>query len=180
MEYTEEDIQKLVENAKQGEEESFAKLFDIFSDRIYRFLRFRVSTDETAEDLTQTVFLELIQGLKRYRKQNAKFSTWLFQIARFRLIDYYRKEKSNISLSQIESYSALHPKVDPTYVEISGIDQALLKLPEKYQTVIELRFREDLKHTEIAKILKTTPLNVRVMQYRALKALRKILEEKEI
>lgn len=173
---SETDIQALVARAQARDQEAVAELFREFSDRIYRFLRFRLSDDQTAEDLTQTVFLEMLQALGRYRAQTtAKFSTWLFQIARFRLIDHYRKRRPEIALDDLAPKHQAALAVDPPLPEPDVVDRVFHRLPERYQTVLHLRFREDLSTQEIARIMKTTSLNVRVLQHRALRALRGLL-----
>lgn len=175
----EEEIQNIVSLAKQGDEPSIAKLFQLYNDRVFRFLRIRVGSAEIAEDLTQTVFLEMLQSLARYTPQrSAKFSTWLFQIARFRLIDHYRKRRPEMPIDDI--LSSAHPALwvqANEDVDLGTIDAALQQLPERYQTVLHLRFREDMAAGDIAKVMKTTALNVRVLQHRALAALKRILEK---
>ncbi len=175
---SEDDIQAIVASAQGGDADSVAKLFELFSDRIFRFFRVRISDTKTAEDLTQTVFLEMIQALKRYKRQEAKFSTWLFQIARFRLIDEYRKNPPPLSIDEsLQNHPSLI--VDPPG-EISlprNIDSAFAKLPERYQTILHLRFREDFSYREVAYSMNISEVHVRVLQHRALNALRKLLNE---
>lgn len=177
MEASEEAIQECVQKARAGDQEAIAELFRRFSDRIYRYLRLRVSDEATAEDLTQTVFVEMLSSLTRYKTlPEAKFSTWLFQIARFRLIDHYRKDRPTAPIDDVRE--STHPNLSVMPDPPAGdLDWALQQLPEKYQTVLHFRFREDLDPEEVARILGTSTVNVRVLQHRALKALRKILDE---
>lgn len=180
MEYDEEEIQEFVRRAQQGDRDAMAALFDRLSDRIYRYLRFRVRDQEIAEDLTQTVFVEMLQALQRYKRESrTKFSTWLFQIARFRLIDHYRRERPSVTIEDVPERTHPNLSVSPPETDAGTIDKAMQKLPEKFQTVLHLRFREDLDPSEIAAILETTTINVRVIQHRALRALRRILEGSE-
>lgn len=172
MELPDAEIAELVARAQAGDEASMGQLFERLSDRIYRFFRLRTSDKATAEDLTQTVFLEMIQALPRYKVQrHAKFTTWLFQIARFRLIDHYRKQRKTVPLEEAPEPSH-EPLADRDPLAAIAVEQALRQLPEKYQTVLHLRFREGLSASEVAKIMQTTALNVRVMQHRALRELR--------
>ncbi len=176
MEPQQHDTGEIVAKARQGDRDSIATLFTLYSDRIYRFLRFRLSDDATAEDLTQVVFLEMIRSLPRYTIQrNAKFTTWLFQIARHRLIDHYRRQRPTVAIDA-ESLAA-HPQLqtDPPPIDDGHVEAAMQQLPERYQTVLHLRFREDCSYAEAAKILGTTQMNVRVLQHRALRALRRIM-----
>lgn len=169
------DIQELARSAQTGDSESIAKLFRLFSDRIFRFVRFRVGDVATAEDLAQTVFVEMIRSLPRYKEQrNAKFSTWLFQIARFRLIDHYRSRRNTVSLDH-DVPDGSEPPAPVMHEEHALVDRALALLPERYQTVLHLTFREDLDDKEIAGIMRIGTINVRVVRHRALRALRKYL-----
>lgn len=171
------DIAALVARAQHGDRECIATIFELLHGRIYRFFAFRTSERETAEDLTQTTFLEMIRALPRYKVQtDAKFTTWLFQIARFRLIDHYRKSGRTIPLDEApEPIDKDEERMDSFDVE--AMDTALKQLPERYQTVLHLRYREDLTTGEIAAAMRTSALNVRVLQHRALNALRRIIHQ---
>lgn len=176
---TEEEIQRIIASAQSGDQDSIAELFTMFVDRIYRFLRGRLSDEQTAEDITQTVFLEMIQSLPRYiPQQNAKFSTWLFQIARFRLIDHYRQHRETVSLDEGQLPDHPNLRVDAIINDVpAGLDAALARLPERYQTVLHLRYREELPLNEIARVINVSVVNVRVIHFRALRALRQHLSE---
>lgn len=173
---TEADIQIIVSRAQQGDADGFARLFDIFSNRIYRFFRVRLSDNETAEDLTQVVFLEMLQALGRYKTHSdAKFSTWLFQIARFRLIDHYRQHRQHVSIDDLPTQAHPNLSVDAVAYELPVVDDLLNQLPENYRTILHLRYQEQLTTSEIAKVLKTSAINVRVLHHRAIRAARKLL-----
>lgn len=170
-------VQRVVASAQQGDQSSLAELFRLFSDRVYGFFRARISDEAEAEDLTQIVFLEMLRSLHRYApKRNAKFSTWLFQIARHRLIDFYRARRTTIPLDSVEP---AHPSLtsDPVEPDLDKavIDRAFRHLPEHYQTVLHLRFREDMSVADVARIMERTKVGVRVIQYRALRSLRRLL-----
>lgn len=175
MEHGVADIAELVRQAQAGDREAIGTIFDRLKQRIYRYLMMRTANRETAEDLLQTTFLEMIRALPRYKVQTeAKFSTWVFQIARFRLIDYYRKQGRTVPLEET------HDLADQASVQADPFDQAqivaaLRILPEKYQTILHLRYREDLSTGEIAETMKISAINVRVLQHRALRALKKAL-----
>ena len=170
-----DELRQLVRDAQAGNQDSVGKLFELLSDRVYRFLLLRTSSVEVAEDLTQTVFLEMVRSLPRYKEQsNAKFSTWLFQIAHFRLIDYYRQRHQDVAIDAIPELPAEEREItDP--VDLARLDDALHELPDRYRTVIHLRFREGLSAKEVAQIMNTSSINVRVLQSRAVAMLRKLL-----
>lgn len=167
-------VRLLVRQAQAGDSDSTGQLFDLLSDRVFRYFAHRTPTREVAEDLTQVVFLEMIQALPRYKEQaNAKFTTWLFQIAHFRLIDFYRRQRVEPGLDEVAEPASEAIHSDP--IVSARLQGAIGQLPEQYATVLHLRFQQDLSAAEAAKIMATTPMNVRVLQHRALRALRKIL-----
>ncbi|MBI3963835.1 MAG: RNA polymerase sigma factor [Candidatus Kerfeldbacteria bacterium] len=181
MEVDQQTIDGLVSDAQRGDTASVGRLFDLLFDRVYRYVRFRVHGDDDAEDLTQIVFLEMIRSLPRYKQQEGvRFTTWLFQIARFRLIDHYRAARQDVTLDP--ELADTQPQLQATPRDFAAlgsgeaIDRALAALPEQYQTVLHLRYREDCTTQEIAAVLDTTEGNVRVLQYRALNTLRDQLD----
>ncbi|MFA6272327.1 MAG: RNA polymerase sigma factor [Patescibacteria group bacterium] len=179
-----EDIQKLVQEAQAGDSMSVTRLYELFSDRIFRYLILRVSHRETAEDLTQTVFLEMIRSLSRYKKQkDVKFTTWLFQIARYRLIDHYRRSKTVLPIDELaDSHPELQVEpeevnVDPYYLKIKNV---LHKLSEQQQNIIYLSYYEDMLPGEIAEITGLSAITVRVEKHRALTKIRNILSKEHL
>ena len=178
MELKDSEVKKIIREAQAGNKEAFAKIYNLFFERIYKYIFFRTKIQEEAEDLTSLVFLKTWQNLFRYKIQDkAKFSTWLFQIARFTLIDYYRKQKVYLDLEKTE-VSDLSSSIERG-AEMFLLKKYLLKLPEKYQTVISLRYLEDLDYKQIAKILGKTEVGTRVLLHRALKKLAKLQETYE-
>ena len=172
---TESTIQQLVSQAKQGDKQAFSDIYTELSRPIYNFLFARLRQKEVAEDLLQTVFLKAWNNLGSYKQTTkAKFSTWLFQIANYTLIDYWRTRKDIVDISAVENLStfAQDPKL---YEEYDYLWKALRELPAEYQTVLELRFREDLSVAEVASIMNKSQVGVRVLQHRAIKVLKEKL-----
>ncbi len=180
MELSEDDIQRLIARARGGETDCVGQLYEIYKDRIYRYFLFRVNTVEAAEDLTQTLFLEMVRSLQRYTvRTEAKFSTWLFQIARHKLIDHYRKRNDHLPLESINEAGNANLYVEQEEVHLdtrsAAVQDMLSRLPEKFQTVLHLTFVEELSHEEIGNILGVTALHVRVLKFRAIKKLKTLL-----
>jgi len=182
MDATEQEIQQLVRKAKSGDSESFGKLYDIFQPRIYRYFYFRTSPRETAEDLTQTVFLEMIRSLDRYiMRESARFSTWLFQIAHHRLIDHYRKNKISISIDALNENTYKELQIQPSEplfdTRHERVVQLFMKLPPRYKEVLRMTLVDGLDTAEVAKLLGTTPLHVRVLKFRGIKKLKALADQ---
>ncbi len=169
---TEEQIQNLVKRAQDGEAAAFGEIYDSYSPKLFNFLFGKLKHKEICEDLLHTVFVKAWTNLKSYRpRSSAKFSTWLYQIANFTLIDYWRTQKSTVDLTDVENLSqlAVQPKL---YEDYEFLWAALSALPLPYQTVLDLRFKQDLSVSETAKIMNKTEVGIRVLQHRALKALK--------
>jgi RNA polymerase sigma-70 factor (ECF subfamily) len=168
----EDEVQILVARAKNGEEDAFGRIYDNFVQHIYNFLFAKIRHPQTTEDMVHTVFLKAWTNLKSYQpRANAKFSTWLFQIANYTLIDHWRVRKPTVELLEVENLMAYahDPKL---YEEYLYLWKAVAELPLNYQTVLDLRFKQDLSVEETAHIMNKTPVGIRVLQHRALKALK--------
>ena len=152
------EIASLVRKAQGGSEESFGALYDIFYERIFRYVRFRVPQIES-EDLTAEVFLKVVKNLKSYQPTSgATFSSWVFRIAHNVVIDFYRKKQELLGLQDPESGKILFETIDPnpTPDENLKIQQrhehirnTLTKLAPPHQEIIELKFLEELSNREI-------------------------------
>lgn len=178
----------LLFKAKNKDPEAYSQVYDLYIDRIYRFVFFKVSNKEDAQDLTSEVFLKtwhyIIEG-KEIKNLNALF----YKIARNLVIDHYRKARQkDISLDDlVGSGDNLKPEIDlavegqddlDTKIQIEKIQDKLLGLKDEYREVIILRFVEGLSINEIAEIVGKKNGAVRVILFRALNALRELMGEK--
>jgi RNA polymerase sigma-70 factor (ECF subfamily) len=173
----ETEIQTLVKTAQDGHEDAFGRIYEIYAPRVFSFLVVRLRHHELAEDLLHTVFLKAWTNINRYVPGNAKFSTWLFQIANYTLIDHWRTKKDTVEIDKIENLSdfAVNPKGFERY---EYLWEAIQTLPDDQKSVLILRFKQDLNIPEIAEVLGKSRVSVRVIQHRGLKALKKKLEAK--
>ena len=171
-------VQNLVKKAQDGDSEAFGQIYDTFAARLFNFLFSKTSHKETAEDLMHTVFLKAWTNLGSYKpRSTAKFSTWLFQIASFTLIDHWRTRKVTTDIIEVENLSqfAIDPKL---YENYEYLWVGLSSLPLAYQTVLDLRFKQELSVEETAQIMGKSTVGIRVLQHRALKALKNKLKNK--
>jgi len=175
--WQEDDVQKLVKRAQAGDSEAFGQIYDLYAKQVFNFLFGKVRHKEVCEDLVHTVFLKTWTNIKSYQpRANAKFSTWLFQIANYTLIDHWRTKKQTVELTEVENLAqfAETPKL---YEEYNYLWDAMGKLSMEYQTVLDLRFKQDLNVEETAQIMGKSLVGVRVLQHRALKALKSKLNK---
>lgn len=175
MNLSEKEIQNLILQAQKGDQGSFTQIYNLYFERVYKFIFFRTKLKEEAEDLTSLVFLKVWKNLNKYKFQKtAKFSTWLFQIARFTLIDYYRQTKSTISLTEIENF--MGGEFNQGEQELAEVKRIILKLPTEWQNIITLRYFDGLEYAQIAQITGKSAVGVRVIVHRAIKRLGKLLK----
>lgn len=155
--------------------DTFQKIYDAWSDAIFRFCLTRTSNREQALDLTQETFLRLWQNIEKGEKIKSE-KAFLFTISHRLIIDWYRKKKS-ISLDKMmeNEENPFDPK-DETNLEISMEGKYLIenldKLKSDYRDAIYLRFVEGLSPAEIGMITGTSTNAVSVRINRGLQELR--------
>lgn len=172
----EEIVGELVERSVAGDIEAFGELYGIYLDRIYRYILYQVNDRVVAEDLTEEVFLKAWKGINRFTCKGPPFSSWLYRIAHNHIIDYFR---TNRQLSLIDSAVQANSENPEEVVEEQLIKSKLLaaihELPCQQQQIIILKFIEELDNKEIEDIIGKSQGAIRVMQMRALIALRQKL-----
>ncbi len=170
---------ELIERAQHGDKEAISTLYQTYAQVVFQYISYRVESDATAEDLTADVFLRMVRGLPAYKLTGAPFSAWLYRIAANRITDFYRSHESARLEPIPEHYGSEVDLADDLAdeEERSRLQKALAALPEDYQTVLILRFMQDMPHAEVAAILGKSVEAVRVLQHRALKALAAHLSE---
>lgn len=144
----------------------FEKLFEAYSDVIYRFCLYKTSDKEVAYDLTQDTFVRLWKVMES-DKEVEKPKQYIYQIARNLVIDHYKKSKSvSLDALQEQGFDAKDSEEKDAVVlsEMSLMRDAIEKLEEDYREVIYMRFVEEMSVDEIAKILdiSTNLVSVRI------------------
>lgn len=173
---------ELIAKAKQGDSQAFGEIYDEYAQRIFKFIKFKVTNQQEAEDLLQSVFLKAWQHLPRLRMENLNFSAWLYRIALNSVNDYYRKHYRSFMLLPLDDHiatitSPATASGDYRAAEIrQTIEQAFSLLPPQYKEILELRFIQEFSVKEVAEITGKSSLAIRVTQFRALKRLREILQ----
>lgn len=175
-----EDEQNLVARAKRGESSAFGSLYDFYMPRIYRFVLVKVGHREEAEDLTHQTFLKAWENIHTYDFQGYPFGSWLYRIARNAVIDHHRKARPHASIDFIPADLLRSEENPATKAELEMEWEHLLvsvrKLKDIEQDVLIMRFVEDMTHREIGEAVGKTEGAVKVIQHRALKSLKKLIE----
>jgi RNA polymerase sigma-70 factor (ECF subfamily) len=161
--------------------EALGRLYDAYYDSIYRFCLCRVFNRETAEDVTSTVFLAVARGISNFRgRTESDFRNWLYRIAANHANSYIRRTTRRKELlteaARMMRIRTATVTDDPPELDWPTLYTAISKLRPKHQTIVTLRFFENLGFEEIAAIVRARPSTVRVSLHRALKELRKHLQ----
>jgi len=178
----------LYSRLKYKDKQAFIKAYDLYLDDIYRFVFFKVGNREEAEDITSQVFLKSWDHIQNKALADYKTLKALFyKVARNLVIDSYR-EKSRKQVVSYDSDPAFKNSVDDgrdvhrqveTILDFGALEKKLNELKDEYREVIVLRFVNELSITEIAGALEKSKGNVRVLLYRAVKALKEMVEGEE-
>jgi len=178
----------LFSQLKSRNKQAFIKAYDLYVDQIYRFIFFKVGHKEEAEDLTSAVFLKAWNYIQNNNLIDYKsFKSLIYKIARNSIIDHYRKgsQHSNITIDNPDSkLDLIDEKQDiGKQAELASdfaiLETKLSELKDEYREVIVLRFVNELSIAEIAEILDKSRGNVRIIVYRALKALRELVNNRQ-
>jgi RNA polymerase sigma-70 factor (ECF subfamily) len=177
-----ETIMAAVHRAQQGEGEAFGELYDIYVDLVHRYISHRVGNHALAEDLTSETFLRALRRIGTFTWQGRDFGAWLVTIARNLIADHFKSSRHKLehSTSDLVEAGVDGSSEGPENEVLNGITNAVLlaavrELGQEQQDCIVLRFLQGLSVAETAAILGKNEGAVKALQYRAVKALGRLL-----
>lgn len=172
------DDEAVIRQVKNGDAEAFGVLYTQYAELIFRYVYSHLEGRLDAEDLTEEIFLRAWRALPKYDERGLPFTAFLFRVARNSLIDYYRQHKVVASLEEVElaAREAGPEEQVEARLESGGLRSTLLGLREEYRTVLILRFLAGMSPEETGQVLQRSVGAVRVLQHRALAALRERME----
>jgi RNA polymerase sigma-70 factor (ECF subfamily) len=171
-------IERLVGEARSGDEWAFSMIFDHYHEPVYRFIASRIQRPSDAEDLTQLVFVKVLEALARYESRGVPFGGWLFRLARNAVIDYVRTRHDHTELESVVERARGDAGPDEVAIvrqELDAVAAALEKLTDEQREAVELRFFAGLSAREAAEAMGKQEGTVRGLQFRAIAALRREL-----
>ena len=172
----------LVDRAIQRDQEAFGALYDMHVSRVYRHVYYMVGNAAEAEDLTAQAFLQAWAAIGHYQIRGAPFVSWVMRIAHNLGVSHLRSRKPGTELPEIlvdQSREGNPEEVLQRQAEGDRVREAILHLRDEHRRVIILRFVQDLDYREVAEIVGKSVPAVRVIQHRALNALRKQMRPSE-
>ncbi|MBI4496401.1 MAG: sigma-70 family RNA polymerase sigma factor [Chloroflexi bacterium] len=171
--------QDLIQRAQDRDELALSYIYEKNHERIYRYILARVGKPEDAEDLTAEVFLKMLNSLGGFSWRGITLSAWLFRIAHNITVDHLRRRNSRAGQVSLEP-NIQDTEVDPSAevekaLALQEVATAVRRLTPAQQEVIALRFAGGLSVAETARVLKKNEGTVKVLQYNAIAALRRIM-----
>jgi RNA polymerase sigma-70 factor (ECF subfamily) len=162
--------------------DALGRLYELYYERIFRFCVHRLFSKQAAEDVTSTVFLEVARRIRTFTGRTEQdFRNWLYAIAANQANAYIRKASRRKRLLAEAAGSMIRSAATNTghsaRLDWPTLYQAILRLKPEHQTIVTLRFFENLSFDQIARILHTSEGSVRVALHRILRKLRSILAE---
>jgi RNA polymerase sigma-70 factor (ECF subfamily) len=170
----------IVVNAALADPAAFGLLYERYYDRVYRYCRTRTPTHEDSADLTQQIFVQAFQNLRRYSPRGSSFAAWLFRIAHNLVIDAHRQRRqSTIPWDDLPEATALVAReAGPEEAallndELTRLRTALTELSPDQRNILALRFAAGLSVREMAAVTGKSESATQMRLWRTLKAIRK-------
>lgn len=181
---TDEQITSLLPRCQRGEAAAVEALYDLYADRLYRYMLARVGDPEVAADLSTELFVRVIRHVGSFklndRRPAASFSAWLYRIASNLITDHHRQAKraAQVSLSDDLRLTDGQPGLQHVAEQrevFARLQRAMQGLSEEQRLVILAKFGEDMSNAEVAAWLGKSEGAVKSLQHRALQALSRLL-----
>ena len=184
--------ESLVEMFANGNNQAFDILLERHKDRVYDYILLIVRNREMAEDIFQETFMRAIMTIKQGRyMENGKFSSWICRIAHNQIIDIYRRERNEKTVSN-EEYEEQDLFNDAKLCEeniedkmvreqvLQDVNNLMLHLPDEQREVVYMRYYQDLSFKEIADITGVSIITALGRMRYAVMNMRRMAQEKDL
>lgn len=143
----------------QQRSKGFSILVNQYSQPLYWKIRSIVFKHEDADDILQNTFIKIWSSLEKFEGKS-KLSTWLYRIAINETLDFLRHEKRRIQANQNPEYDAVNHLIADDYFDSDNgqaiLQTAIASLPDVQRTVFTLRYYDEMKYSEMSKILNSS------------------------
>ena len=163
---------ELVEKYKTWDTNIFWKIFEKYSDGLYKFIYLKVSSQDFAEDILSETFLKCLSNLEKFEPNyESSLKSWIYTIAYNLVKDFYRKHKEKVSIDEIfniwieENFWA---KIDDKN-KLKQVKEFLLSIKQEQREILIMRIWNDLSYKEIAEITWKSVDNCKKIVSRVLK-----------
>ena len=169
----------LVGRAVQGDRDAFGEIYLHLFDPVARYLYYRLGEEAEAEDVANDVFVSAYRSLPTYK--GGYFPGWIFRMARNASIGSLRKRRfASMDLAQVDSIASSDPSPDELAERSANhrrLYRALSRLKEEQREVVVMKYLLGMTNAEVSQSLGKTENAVNAQQNRALRSLKKHLED---
>lgn len=176
----------LINQAQTGDRNALNELISFFWHSVYRFISYRTGNPEDAKEITQETFIKVFLALPNYQKTDATFKTYLNRIALNSITDFWRKKGRIPMVVELAEYhqplaEAEQPEAQVLNREMSeAIAELLKELPADQRRTVELRIMAGLPVKDTAIAMGKSDAAIKMLQQRAMKNLRILLQARGI
>ncbi|MET0820372.1 MAG: sigma-70 family RNA polymerase sigma factor [Aeromicrobium sp.] len=175
-------LRALVDLAKDGDAEAFGQLYDHYVAGVFRFIYYRVGSQQLAEDLTSETFIRGLRAIQRFTWQGKDFGAWLTTIARNLIADHFKSSRSRLEIVSETIPEGTTHATSPEQEVLSLISNEMLfdavgSLPPEQRDCILMRFIQGLSIAQTAAALGRSEGAIKQLQLRAVRSLAKSLPE---
>jgi RNA polymerase sigma-70 factor (ECF subfamily) len=175
--------EQLVEQAKT-DPEAFGKLYELYVEKIYNYVYYRIGNHHDAEDLTAKTFHRALNHIPNYNHKGVPFAAWLYRIAHNLIANWHRdhQRRQVVALEQVtlssDRQEMPHHAAEQTN-ERELLLAAIQKLPPERQELLTLKFVEKMSNAEIGQMMGRSEGAIKSLYHRTLVSLKELLAEHE-
>lgn len=171
-------LRALVDLAKDGDAEAYGQLYDHYVTGVFRFIYYRVSSQQLAEDLTSETFVRALRAIQRFNWQGKDFGAWLTTIARNLVADHFKSSRARLEIvteTIPEGRVTVTSPEDEVLALISNqmLFEAVNSLPKEQRDCVLMRFIQGLSIAQTAAALGRSEGAIKQLQLRAVRGLAK-------
>lgn len=159
---------------KRVNRDNFGQLYDKYIKKIFNFIYYKTHHKETAEDLTSETFIKALDKLDSFNQNKGSFSTWIYQIARNTVIDFYRTKKNSVNVDDIWDLSTdedILRDLD-TAKRLEDVKEYLKTLKSEQREIVLLRVWEGMSYKEISDAMGKSEASCKMAFSRTIKILK--------
>lgn len=181
-----DDERAWVERARRGDpserSDAVGWLYDSYFDRIYRYVYIKIGDAAEAEDVTEQVFLKMIEAIGTFQWQGSSFASWLYRIAHNQVVDLLRQRarRPQVPLEPVADVLPSERDDPHRHAEMRDFNdhlrEAISQLTDLQARVIMLKFGADMTNAQVAEVLNRTEGAVKALQFSAIQNLNKLMK----
>jgi RNA polymerase sigma-70 factor (ECF subfamily) len=171
---------KLLKRAHRRDRAAFSELYVAYYRAVYLEIYGLTRDRDETDDLTSEAFLRAWNAIGRFEDRGYSLETWLKRIARNLALSHIGRrgrEAPSVELDLLIDPSLTPDEQADAAFENEAVRQAMVNLPAIQRQVLALRFFDDMSYNEVAEVIGKPQGTIRVIQHRALRAMRELLEK---